>query len=294
MIVFKLWRFAPVRKRFTIMQKSILPFVFSLLFVVHALAQAVVTDAKGTRVAVDGTEDAWVDDDLNAMVKLGTRSDGTTARAAGEQVVVKDNGRVGIGTVTPNAYLHINNAAATANTLTVNTLSNSRDKQNTNIDYNTSVSPLMVDKNGNVYKQSYPVRTDNSALGFDGSYTVSTTPVNFVTLNNGSIVRFQLYTGSLLLGQAGIGANLYADITYGYGGSGFRVAAYGSESGGSATNAVTLTGAGTNTLTFDFAFGRDFVITNTSGTDAGPLAMYHVNGAAETITVEIFQSFRSR
>jgi len=57
----------------------------------------------------DATNDAWVNDNANALVKLGTQSDGTTARAAGTEMVVKDNGRVGIGTATPQATLHVKN-----------------------------------------------------------------------------------------------------------------------------------------------------------------------------------------
>lgn len=52
--------------------------------------------------AGDTTDDAWINDTGNTMVKVGTKADGT-ARAAGTDVVVKDNGAVGIGTSTPNA-----------------------------------------------------------------------------------------------------------------------------------------------------------------------------------------------
>ena len=49
----------------------------------------------------DTTNDAWVNDAANNVVKLGTRSDGT-ARTTGTDFVVKDNGSVGIGTNTPS------------------------------------------------------------------------------------------------------------------------------------------------------------------------------------------------
>ncbi|WP_316736478.1 hypothetical protein [Pedobacter aquatilis] len=51
----------------------------------------------------DLTNDAWVNDASNAMVKLGTNADGTTSRAAGTEFVAKDNGTVGIGTASPNS-----------------------------------------------------------------------------------------------------------------------------------------------------------------------------------------------
>jgi len=62
--------------------------------------------------AGDITNDAWVNDTGNAMVKVGTKADGT-ARAAGTDVVVKDNGAVGIGTSTPDtsAALDISSAS---------------------------------------------------------------------------------------------------------------------------------------------------------------------------------------
>lgn len=58
--------------------------------------QKVITGSTG-----DITNDAWVNDNGNTMVKIGTQSDGTTARATGTDMVVKDNGYVGIGTTSP-------------------------------------------------------------------------------------------------------------------------------------------------------------------------------------------------
>ena len=52
--------------------------------------------------AGDTTDDAWINDTTNGLVKLGTKADGT-ARAAGADFVAKDNGQVGIGTSSPNA-----------------------------------------------------------------------------------------------------------------------------------------------------------------------------------------------
>ncbi|MGN6438065.1 MAG: hypothetical protein ACTHMM_16115 [Agriterribacter sp.] len=59
----------------------------------------------------DVSKDAWVDDNANTMVKLGTQSDGATARTAGTDVVIKDDGTVGVGTTTPQKTLHINGSA---------------------------------------------------------------------------------------------------------------------------------------------------------------------------------------
>ncbi|UZT98062.1 hypothetical protein ODZ84_00390 [Chryseobacterium fluminis] len=57
-------------------------------------------------VTGDQTADAWVDNASGTRVELGKKSDGT-ARAAGTEVVIKDNGNVGIGTVNPAEKLRI-------------------------------------------------------------------------------------------------------------------------------------------------------------------------------------------
>lgn len=59
----------------------------------------------------DTTDDAWINDPANDMVKLGTKSDGTV-RLVEAAFVAKDNGRVGIGTSDPAGPL---NVASTAN-----------------------------------------------------------------------------------------------------------------------------------------------------------------------------------
>jgi len=61
--------------------------------------------------AGDTTNDAWVNDTTNGLVKLGTKTDGT-ARAAGTDFVAKDNGQVGIGTSSPDASAALEVASA--------------------------------------------------------------------------------------------------------------------------------------------------------------------------------------
>ncbi|MFY7815281.1 MAG: hypothetical protein ACOVRK_08845 [Chryseobacterium taeanense] len=60
----------------------------------------------------DTTNDAWINDTTNGLVKLGTKADGT-ARTAGSDIVMKDNGSIGIGTATPAAALDVNSTVGT-------------------------------------------------------------------------------------------------------------------------------------------------------------------------------------
>lgn len=61
---------------------------------------------SGTVAVGDPTADAFIDDPANTMVKLGASSTGT-ARSSNTDFVIKDNGRVGIGTTSPDTALHI-------------------------------------------------------------------------------------------------------------------------------------------------------------------------------------------
>lgn len=57
---------------------------------------------KNDFTGVDTTTDAFVNDAATMAVKLGTKADGTTARATGAEFVIHDQGRVGIGTASPH------------------------------------------------------------------------------------------------------------------------------------------------------------------------------------------------
>ncbi|GAA5087323.1 hypothetical protein GCM10023210_10030 [Chryseobacterium ginsengisoli] len=86
--------------------------------------QKVITGSTG-----DTTNDAWVNDNGNTMVKIGTQSDGSTARVVGAEFIVKDNGDVGLGTSNPGNKLQViasgarngitlSNSTTAANTVT--------------------------------------------------------------------------------------------------------------------------------------------------------------------------------
>jgi hypothetical protein len=90
--------------------------------IVYAKSEANPTDAKTVNVTAEGyyyfdgsvwqkmnsaaagdtTNDAWINDTNNGLVKLGTKADGTT-RTAGTDFVAKDNGQIGLGTSTPDS-----------------------------------------------------------------------------------------------------------------------------------------------------------------------------------------------
>ena len=60
----------------------------------------------------DTTNDAFVNDATNTMVKLGTNADGITTRSAGTDFVIKDTGNVGIGTSSPGNLLEISSSSS--------------------------------------------------------------------------------------------------------------------------------------------------------------------------------------
>ncbi|WP_050009494.1 hypothetical protein [Flavobacterium sp. B17] len=95
--------------------------------IVYAKSAASPTDAKTVNITAEGyyyfdgsvwqkmtgaaagdtTNDAWINDTTNGLVKLGTKADGT-ARSANTDFVAKDDGSVGIGITTPAEKLDVN------------------------------------------------------------------------------------------------------------------------------------------------------------------------------------------
>lgn len=69
--------------------------------------------------AIDTTNDAFVNDVTNTMVKLKTRADGVTSRAADAEFVIKDDGKVGIGLTAPGRMLDVNGSINVTDDLTI-------------------------------------------------------------------------------------------------------------------------------------------------------------------------------
>lgn len=84
-----------------------------LLLAMSANAQSVV-DSKGSKRVADTTNDSWKNDVTNTQVTLSYQSDNSTARTAGTEVVIKDDGKVGIGTTAPSFLLDVQGASAIA------------------------------------------------------------------------------------------------------------------------------------------------------------------------------------
>jgi hypothetical protein len=93
--------------------------------------------------ASDTTNDAWINDTTNGLVKLGTKADGT-ARAAGADFVVKDNGQVGIGTSAPSTSLEVNSGTLNDSGLKLTQLTSSTSATSGN------VAGLGVDSSGKI------------------------------------------------------------------------------------------------------------------------------------------------
>lgn len=55
----------------------------------------------------DLTDDAWINNKEKNRIELGTLSDGTTLRPVGTEMVVSDDGKVGIGTETPTESIEV-------------------------------------------------------------------------------------------------------------------------------------------------------------------------------------------
>lgn len=66
----------------------------------------------GTSNAADSTNDSWKNEAGNNQVRLAYSSDGNTLRSAGTEFIIKDDGKLGIGTAAPSWLLDIQGPAA--------------------------------------------------------------------------------------------------------------------------------------------------------------------------------------
>lgn len=236
-----------------------------------------------TAITKDATNDAWVDDTADTSVKLGTLSDGSTARPTGTEFIINDAGRTSIGGADFTAKLTVN-STNTESVLKLKNLSNSGTKTVTSINYNKAY-PLYSDNQGNVYFGSN-LTQGGLASTFDGSYTSTPTDQVLVTINAGSIVRFTVHSG-FAFGVPNSGSVIYGEILWSPL-SKFQCRYFGTASGAGVNN-LTITGEGTDLLTFDFENGVDFIIEKTN---AG--IVYRNTSASTNIGFSVYNSFRTR
>ncbi|WP_330747059.1 hypothetical protein [Chryseobacterium sp. CP-77] len=146
---------------------------------------------SGTIAAGDPTTDAFIDDPANTMVKLGASSTGT-ARSSNTDFVIKDNGRVGIGTASPDTALHIKeNGNPDSNQLKVQStnsspLINLERTAGNNLSAGTELGKLSF--NGKIFGANYPLAGIKANYWGDGStnssaLTLSTSDRPAVVIN---------------------------------------------------------------------------------------------------------------
>lgn len=207
-----------------------------------------------------------------------------------EMLTLLSNGNMGINVISPLAQLDINSGTNTKSVLKLNTLSSSNLRQSSTINYN-SFARLVIDNSGQITSQ-FDFKTINSnAATFDGEYTTNgSVNTNLIAINKGSILRFVVQTG-FLQGPAGIGVVKYAELIWSKD-RGFRIINYAydfAQNYSSNPNSLTITGSGTNVLTFHVDIGDDLIFEVTGGN----LVYREVDQSTGTGRKESFRIFKS-
>lgn len=234
----------------------------------------------------------------NAKVDIVSRDNSNLTKALrisnsdlNEKVTILNDGSVGINSTSPDAQLTVNQSSTTKSVLKINTLSTTNNKQNSGISYHI-FSPLVSDESGNIFIQTDLKTANDNAITFDGGYTTSGS-VNKImcSVNSGSILGFTVFTG-FVQGQNGVGVSKYATVTWSRG-TGFIIGSNGHDFGNNNPNNLTITGSGTNKLTFDVQTGDDLIFEIIGGN----LVYRQVDsssGNGRNESFNILKSFRSR
>jgi len=159
----------------------------------------------------DATNDAWVNDTTNTMVKLGTKSDGSS-RDAGTYFVAKDNGSVGIGTASPDLSALLDITATNKGLLLPRVALNSVSDQTTVsspatglIVYNTGTGGLTG--KGFVYWNGTEWRYLNNTPAINPS--ISTLTCSSASVSPSVFVSGTSYNGSLTIPYTGGNGGAY-------------------------------------------------------------------------------------
>lgn len=211
-----------------------------------------------------------------------------------EMLTLLSDGNLGINVISPISQLDINTGSNNKSVLKLNTMSSSNLRQSTAINYN-NFARLVMDNAGHITSQ-FDFKTINSnAATFDGEYTTNgTANTNLIAINKGSILRFVVQT-NFAQGATGIGVVKYADIIWSKD-KGFRIIRYAydfAQNYSTNPNSLTITGSGTNVLTFHVDIGDDLIFEVTGGN----LVYREVNqstGSGRKEPFRIFKSMRTR
>lgn len=208
-----------------------------------------------------------------------------------EVLTILNNGNVGVNTSNPSSQFEVTAGTNTKSVMKISPLSATNLKQNSSINYN-NFSALGIGINGNLLAKS-DIRNNNvNAITFDGTYTTAASGANTIlcSINRGSIVRFTFHT-NFFQGATGVGVVKFADVLWSQQ-TGFKVISSGHDFGNNNANNLTITGSGTNILTFDVDTGDDFVFEVTGGN----LVYRQVNpaGSPKSEQFRILKSFRTR
>lgn len=197
------------------------------------------------------------------------------------------NNRVGIDNAVPTAKLDIIGNVMTAPIRARNMESSDTTTQATK----RELSPVMIDKNGVMVRQFTAIDNSNSYY-FDGGYLlmVNGAPVDIVTgIGFGTIVKFNFLT-NFAFGNSN-SAIVYAEVTFSER-KGFKVNPNWTHSGNSYVTSITMTGEGTNILTFGDSYGTmtisyDIASNKITARKAGPSAAVNAN-------LQILQGYKFR
>lgn len=129
----------------------------------------------------DFTNDAWINDNANTQVILGTQSNGTTERPVGTEFVIKNNGYVGIGTTSPSANFQVSSNNTSHSRIASFYSPNSLTDGN---NITLSLGTANTVKNEAQFRYIYKANADNANrldIGFNG---VGTAPITVLAGGN--------------------------------------------------------------------------------------------------------------
>ncbi|MBS7253617.1 hypothetical protein [Flavobacterium branchiicola] len=208
-----------------------------------------------------------------------------TAAQQANDVAVTAQGNLGVGTIAPAAKLEVVGTAAIPPIKAVNMqVSNTATVGN-----KRALIPVVIDNAGVMIGQFSPIQ-QSGGYSVDGEFAAGATIFN--TIHTGTIIVFEFMT-NFALGDNDTSA-VYGKITYTVK-NGFQVNSDWNFTGDATTSGVTVTGAGTNTLTFDSDTGSDlvFTLTGTPTSSTGVISARKA-GTGANLVVYVFNGRKIR